>query len=88
MADLSGRILGDYILREKIGDGGYGDVYRADHRLLKRVAVVKVLNGERQCSQDAKVRFLLEAQLASQLRHPYAAHVYDSGLPTRMEHSG
>jgi serine/threonine protein kinase/DNA-binding beta-propeller fold protein YncE len=80
MADLSGRVLGDYILREKIGGGGYGDVYRADHRLLKRVAVVKVLNGERQCSHDAKVRFLLEAQLASQLRHPYAAHVYDFGV--------
>jgi len=80
MADLSGRILGDYIVREKIGGGGYGDVYRADHRLLKRVAVVKVLNGERQCSHDAKVRFLLEAQLASQLRHPYAAHVYDFGV--------
>jgi serine/threonine protein kinase/WD40 repeat protein len=80
MADLSGRILGDYILREKIGDGGYGDVYRAEHRLLKRVAVVKVLNEDLQCSHHAKVRFLREAQLASKLRHPYAAHVYDFGV--------
>jgi serine/threonine protein kinase len=80
MADLSGRILGDYILREKIGDGGYGDVYRAEHRLLKRVAVVKVLNEERQCSDNAEERFLREAQLASQLRHPYAAHIYDFGV--------
>jgi serine/threonine protein kinase len=80
MADHSGRILGDYILRAKIGGGGYGDVYRAEHRLLKRVAVVKVLNEKLQCSHDAKVRFLREAQLASQLRHPYAAHVYDFGV--------
>jgi eukaryotic-like serine/threonine-protein kinase len=79
MADVSGRILGDYILRAKIGGGGYGDVYRAEHRLLKRVAVVKVLNEKLQCSHDAKVRFLREAQLASQLRHPCAAHVYDFG---------
>ncbi len=80
MADLSGRALGDYILREKIGDGGFGDVYRAQHRVLKRVAVVKVLNEERRCSHDAEERFLREAQLASQLRHPYAAHIYDFGV--------
>ncbi len=80
MAVLSGRTLGDYILREKIGDGGFGDVYRAQHRVLKRVAVVKVLNEERRCSPDAKERFLREAQLASKLRHPYAAHIYDCGV--------
>ena len=82
MAVLSGRILGDYILREKIGDGGFGDVYRAQHRVLKRVAVVKVLNEERRCSQDAEERFLREAQLASKLRHDYAAHIYDFGVAT------
>jgi WD40 repeat protein/serine/threonine protein kinase len=80
MADLSGRILGDYILRAKIGGGGYGDVYRAEHLVLMRVAVVKVLNETLQCRHDAKVQFLREAQLASQLRHPYAAHVYDFGV--------
>jgi WD40 repeat protein/serine/threonine protein kinase len=80
MADLSGRVLGDYLLREKIADGGYGDVYRAEHRLLKRVAVVKVLNEERQRHDHAEERFLREAQLASRLRHPYAAHIYDFGV--------
>ncbi len=77
MAVLSGRILGDYILREKIGDGGFGDVYRAQHRVLKRVAVVKVLNEEQRRSDDAKERFLREAQLASKLDHPCAAHIYE-----------
>jgi WD40 repeat protein len=80
MADLSGRKLGDYTLREKIGDGGYGDVYRAEHRVLKRVAVVKVLNEERRCADQAASRFLREAQLASQLRHSNAAHIYDFGV--------
>jgi WD40 repeat protein/serine/threonine protein kinase len=77
MAVLSGRTLGDYILREKIGEGGFGDVYRAQHRVLKRVAVVKVLNDEQRRSDDAKKRFLREAQLASKLDHPYAAHIYE-----------
>jgi serine/threonine protein kinase len=80
MADHSGRKLGDYTLGKKIGDGGHGDVYRAEHQVLKRVAVVKVLNEERQCQANAEHRFLREAQLASQLRHPYAAQVYDFGV--------
>jgi len=80
MADLAGRILGDYILREKTGDGGFGDVYRAQHRVLKRVAVVKVLNEERRCSQDAEERFLREAQLASQLHHSLPQATESSGL--------
>ena len=55
---------------------------RQRHRtlVLKRVAVVKVLNEERRCSQDAEERFLREAQLASKLRHDYAAHIYDFGV--------
>jgi len=60
MADLSGRILGDYILRAKIGDGGYGDVYRDQHRLRERVAVVKVLNEERRRGHDTATGFLRE----------------------------
>src|SRR4029079_15097348 len=53
MADLSGRVLGDYVLREKIGGGGYGEVYRAEHLELRRVAVVKVMNEERRWKDEA-----------------------------------
>src|SRR5579862_9554187 len=80
MADLSGRKLGDYILRSKIGDGGNGEVYSAEHLELRRVAVVKVMNEERRWADNAPARFRREAQLASQLRHPNAAHVYDFGV--------
>lgn len=79
MRDLSGRGVGDYTLREKIGEGSDGDVYLAEHQVLKRLAVVKVLNEDRQCADHAKDRFLRKAQLASQLRHPNAAHVYEFG---------
>jgi len=76
--DLSGRILGEYILREEIGGGGYGVVYRAEQTLLERDVVVKVLNEE--CRDEvSRRRFLREAKLASRLHHPYAAHVYASG---------
>jgi len=81
MADLSGRILGDYVLRAKLGNGGYGDVYRAEHLELRRVAVIKVMNEERRWKDDtAAARFRREAQLASKLGHANAAHVYDFGV--------
>jgi WD40 repeat protein/serine/threonine protein kinase len=87
--DLSGRRLGEFVLRERIGAGGYGTVYRCEQPALKRDAVVKVLHGrhkrtgtaqERFLRQAAQDRFLREAQLASRLDHPYAAHVYSFGV--------
>ena len=77
--DLSGRTLGEFILREQIGAGGYGAVYRCEQPVLKRDAVIKVLHAGRRRNNTAKERFLREAQLASRLDHPYAAHVYSFG---------
>jgi WD40 repeat protein/serine/threonine protein kinase len=78
--NLCGRTLGEFVLRELIGEGGYGAVYRSEQPLLKRDVVVKVLHERRQDNEAAQDRFLREARLASQLRHPYAAHVYAFGV--------
>jgi eukaryotic-like serine/threonine-protein kinase len=75
--DLSGRTLGEFALLEKIGQGGYGAVYRAAQPLLQRHVVVKVL---RKNDDVAEQRFLREAQLASRFEHPFAAHVYAFGV--------
>jgi serine/threonine protein kinase len=80
MADLAGRTLGEFVLREQIGEGGYGAVYRSEQPALKRDVVVKVLHQGRQSDGLAPERFLREAQLASRLNHPYAAHVYAFGV--------
>jgi WD40 repeat protein/serine/threonine protein kinase len=89
MADLTGRVLGDYVLREKIGDGGFGDVYRAEHLELRRVAVVKVLNEERRYRDEtATRRFRREAQLAAKLEHAHAARVYDFGVAAPVTEDG
>src|SRR5215468_11296908 len=79
MADLAGRKLGDFVLREQIGEGGCAVVYRCEQPQLRRSAVVKVLHERGQRSDAALDRFRREAQLASQLDHPYAAHVYAFG---------
>jgi eukaryotic-like serine/threonine-protein kinase len=77
--DLSGRRLGEFVLLDRIGAGGYGVVYRCEQLTLKRAAVVKVLHARRRRNDAAHERFLREAQLASRLDHPYAAHVYSFG---------
>src|SRR5436190_22511214 len=76
--DLSGRTLGEFRLRALIGEGGYGQVYLAEQPALEREVVVKVLREDRG-SPGARERFLREARLAAQLRHPYAAQVYAFG---------
>ena len=79
MEDLSGRMLGEFVLREPIAEGGYAVVYRAEQPVLKRDVVVKVLRARRQRNDATLDRFLREARLASQLDHPFAAHVYAFG---------
>jgi WD40 repeat protein/serine/threonine protein kinase len=78
MADLSGRTLGEFILREPIGEGGFGTAYSAEQPALEREVVVKVLREERS-DGISRERFMREARLAAQLRHPYAVQVYTFG---------
>jgi WD40 repeat protein/serine/threonine protein kinase len=81
--DLSGLQVGEYVLREPIGEGGYGTVYSADQPRLGRVAVVKILHRRLRRSDNAVQRFMREAQLACLLHHPYAAHIYAFGSEER-----
>ncbi len=75
---LTGRTLGEFVVGERIGRGGFADVYRAHQRSLDREAVVKVLRDAG--GHPGRIaRFEREARLASQLDHPYAAHVYAFG---------
>jgi WD40 repeat protein/serine/threonine protein kinase len=78
--DLSGRKLGDYVLLERIDQGGFGDVYRCDQPNLGRQAIVKVLRQRLKGAEGAWERFAREAQLASRLSHSYVAHIYAFGV--------
>nr|MBA2543940.1 serine/threonine-protein kinase PknK [Deltaproteobacteria bacterium] len=77
--ELSGRRLGEFVLREPIGEGGFGMVYRAEQPMLEREAVVKIAQVRALGGDPAVQRFLGEARLASRLDHPFAAHVYAFG---------
>jgi WD40 repeat protein/tRNA A-37 threonylcarbamoyl transferase component Bud32 len=77
---LMGLRVGDFVIEERIGQGSFGAVYRARQQTLGREVVLKVLHLGRDEDEEERVRrFLREAKLASQLDHPYAAHVYSFG---------
>ncbi len=76
---LIGRTLGRFVVLERLGRGGSGEVFRAEQAQLGRSAVVKTLRREVALVPNRVERFLREAKLASRLDHPYAAHVYAFG---------
>jgi serine/threonine-protein kinase len=79
-AELRGRRLGDFVLHECIGAGGFAAVYRCEQPGLGREAVIKILHNRLRTSEVVFQRFTREARLASRLDHPYAAHIYSFGV--------
>ena len=77
---LIGRdILGQYVIRARIGEGGMGEVYLADQPAFGRTAVIKVLSRAGAARRDSAARFLLEAKAVSRLKHPNIVTVYNAG---------
>lgn len=76
-------VIGPYILRDTIGSGGMGRVYKAVHRTMDRVAALKVLPDAALRDAGAVRQFQREIKAAAQLAHPNIVHVYDAGQSSR-----
>jgi len=80
MADEIANItLGKYQLLDKVGDGGFGTVYRGRDPGLEHEVAVKVLHPELARNPNFVERFRREARLAARLRHPNIVLVSDVG---------
>jgi serine/threonine-protein kinase len=70
-------IEGKYEILGKLREGGMGAVYKVRHRLLDEIRVIKVIRPHLVASPELSDRFLREARLAIQLRHPNIAQLHD-----------
>ncbi|HEU5059883.1 MAG TPA: serine/threonine-protein kinase [Kofleriaceae bacterium] len=78
------RELGSYRLVERLGQGGMGEVWRADHRLLARPAAIKLIKLDPDTDPESRARlverFEREAQATAALESPHTVELYDFGV--------
>jgi len=72
------RHLGQYVVEQKLGEGGMGEVYRARHGMMRRPSAIKLIRADRAGEMNLH-RFEREVQLTARLTHPNTITIYDYG---------
>jgi len=76
---MIGRTIGNYVVRDKIGEGGMGVVYRAEHPRINRRVAIKVLHPGADRQSEMVHRFFNEAKAATEIRNDHIVEVLDFG---------
>lgn len=71
-------IIGQYVLLERLGAGGMGQVFKARHRSMGRTVALKIIRKDRLNNSDAIKRFQREIIAVSQLSHPNVVIAFDA----------
>ncbi|MDX1929281.1 MAG: Hsp70 family protein [Pirellulaceae bacterium] len=72
-------LLGEYLLLDRIGAGGMGEVFRAEHRTMNRHVAVKILSRKIADSPQLLERFFHEIRAVAKLMHPNIVTAFDAG---------
>src|SRR6476659_3678928 len=79
MTLVTGARFGAFVVVERIGTGGMGEVYRARDTRLDRTVALKVIRTPALDERDRLERFKREARAISRLNHPHICALYDIG---------
>ncbi|MDP6546301.1 MAG: serine/threonine-protein kinase [Phycisphaerae bacterium] len=75
----SALVIGDYHVLDVIGAGGMGQVYKARHRIMKRLVAIKIMHTARASNPKLVQRFYREVEAVARLSHPNIVTAYDAG---------
>lgn len=75
---INGLVMGNYIILDKLGQGGMGLVFQAMHRRMERIVALKLLSPALSRDAEAVKRFQREVKAAAQLSHPNIVTAYDA----------
>ncbi|HET6614163.1 MAG TPA: serine/threonine-protein kinase [Kofleriaceae bacterium] len=73
------RTLSNYKITSKLGEGGMGEVYLAEHVMMGKLAAIKTLRRELCGNPELVNRFFNEARSATMIKHPGIVDIYDFG---------
>ncbi|MBL0170085.1 MAG: protein kinase [Gemmatimonadaceae bacterium] len=80
---LIGTVIADrYRILKRVGEGGMGQVFLAEHIRMKRKSAIKIMRSALVGDAEALQRFTREAENASKLSHPNVASIFDFGETT------
>jgi serine/threonine-protein kinase len=74
-----GTKVGEYRVDGKLGEGGFGAVYRAEHPVIGKAAAIKVLNRQFSANPEIVSRFVAEARAVNQIRHRNIIDIFAFG---------
>ncbi len=77
---LIGQTIGNYLVTQKLGEGGMGSVYLAEHPTIGKKVALKVLHAEFSNNEEVAQRFFHEAKAVNNIGHPNIVDIVDYGV--------
>ncbi len=77
---IIGQTIGNYLVTQKLGEGGMGSVYLAEHPSIGKKVALKVLHSEFSSNEDVVTRFFNEAKAVNNIGHPNIVDITDYGV--------
>ena len=76
---VEGDVVGEYVIRDQLGKGGFGTVYRAGHPVIGKLVAIKVLSRRYSSDEGVVSRFVAEARAVNQIRHRNIIDIFSFG---------